>query len=923
MGTTAAGLHVLIPPDVDAGSRAIAVVRAYERLGYVRASEGGEGKKRVVLEGGAGGAFVSAYDSDNDRLDSGELKELAVILSEELHTVAIVTGVYDSDAFLFLLYHDGKQVDAAIGGDLWTADGLRILAPKARPAKWRAMFAARGAPAVPIEAWRRRLTFGSKDAVFAESVLGEWCRAAGLDPARASTVLHDFDDAERAGSQTLFFAKGAGAPPKRPARSDAQVAAFFRSDDDQPYLQFFPGAWPVGAHDVQRASWGVATSGPGFRGLRVRLDFDEASQARLAAVAVLAWPFFNGQVTSFRTAAVQTWRDLDQTIRGAAGVTKEAADFEVPATEPQSRKQFLLMLQLSLNVAVGREATVRPVLEALDGAFPPVALPPLRVRAIEPAWIPAEGRCPPDVALLLNEPAVASHVAILPRSAQPERTRIAALFEAWLASLELPAGTVATVHTEKHMTPGGNTTKAAWSTPVEGLLADKRWSRSFDAKHDYRKVAIELAGPGAPFPFAGAAMFVSWRMGGLRKAATPPELAQAGEPLSAAIWFVNEPPVYGESGTSRVAQEALFASWVEGTDILQAWVAEAAWFPDADGRTLYERAIPNITYRGPQLGSLTSAPDWPARRLRFASRRVWLGASLAARLDLEALEPVAAVRREGASVEIALRDGKAPADLERALAPVLPSHADVVVILEQAASRAKAATDDPHARSTYATALDTLATALTDIAGRETGTEKLEKAVALFDEALALSGGAAWPQGFAAFQKGRTAALMRLGERTNAAGPFEEAVAGQRAAVDVLGQELEGATPGHRQAWTGARAALGVALAALGEREPSNDSLEEAAALFESAILEYSHPDDTSLTGLGIGDETNKLTRAALAARAGSARLSIAVRSGDRAGAESALANLRAAIAILRASPNGKAFGDYEAWEERAARTAR
>jgi tetratricopeptide (TPR) repeat protein len=910
MGTTAAALHLLIPPGAEEGSCAAAVLRAYERLGYVRTTKAGENGKRVTIESGAPGAFLSAYDSDNGLLDSGELKELAVILSAELHAAAIVTGVYDSDAFLFIVYHDGKQVDAALGGELWTADGLRILTPKARSAKWRALFAGRGAPAIAANA----------DAVFAESILGEWCSAAGLDPARATTTVRDVDDEARPGCATLFFAKGAGAPPRRLDRGDRQVAAFFRSDDDHPYLQFFPAAWPVGARGAQRASWGIATSGPGFRGVRVRLDFDDASAASIDAVTVLAWPFFNGQVTSFRAAATHVWRDLGETIRGAAGITKEAADFEVPPTEPQSRNQFLLMLQVSLSVAEGREATVRPVIEALDGAFSPVALPPLRVHAIEPAWIPIEGRCSPDVALLLNEPAVASHVAILPHAAQPERARVQTLIETWLASLASTADAVATVRTEKHLTPAGNSTKGTWSAPAATVRADKRWKRSFDARHDYRSVAIEVARAGEAFPFAGASMAVPWRTPSRRKAPPTPDDSNANEALTVACWFVNEPSVYVACGTTRDAQEALFAAWIDKTDLLQAWIAEAAWFPDSEERTLYERAIPNIRYRGPQLASLTSAPDWPGRRLRFLARRGWLGPALAASLDLETLDAVATVRRADGHVEFALRDGRTLGDLERVLAPVLPSHDDIIAVLETNVSRAKEAARDPRARATYATALDTLATALADIAGHETGTERLERAIALFDEAIALSGGAAWPQGFASFQKGRTAALLRMGERTNALAPFEAAVAGQRAAVDVLGESLASVAPGKRQVWASARAALGVALAALGERLPLNDALEEAATLFESTIFEYTEPDDASLSGAGISDESNKLTRAMLAARAASVRLTIAVRNEDRTGAKIALAKVSAAIAILRASPNGKAFGDYDAWEARARR---
>ena len=45
---------------------------------------------------------MSVRDSDNALIDSGQLKELAVVLSIRLKSVAVLTSVYESDRFEFI-----------------------------------------------------------------------------------------------------------------------------------------------------------------------------------------------------------------------------------------------------------------------------------------------------------------------------------------------------------------------------------------------------------------------------------------------------------------------------------------------------------------------------------------------------------------------------------------------------------------------------------------------------------------------------------------------------------------------------------------------------------------------------------------------------------------------------------------------------
>ena len=89
-----------------------AISRSYGKLGYERVKKApAEGGKHVVLLARAGQSYVSVYDSDNAKLDSGELKDLALAASKALKTAAVFTSLYDSDTYEFIVFANGRQVD--------------------------------------------------------------------------------------------------------------------------------------------------------------------------------------------------------------------------------------------------------------------------------------------------------------------------------------------------------------------------------------------------------------------------------------------------------------------------------------------------------------------------------------------------------------------------------------------------------------------------------------------------------------------------------------------------------------------------------------------------------------------------------------------------------------------------------------------
>jgi len=166
MGTTATSLHVLSAVVLPGSRLPVDIEKAYRKLGYARPKQAGEGAtKRVILAPDASGDWLSIYDSQNDRTDTGELKQLAVEITRKLGTVALLTSVYDSDSFEFVMFHMGRQVDAAVSEPESHTGGLRMLKGTRRAWAWYSMFIGRDLPRAVqagrqgklLEGWEERL----------------------------------------------------------------------------------------------------------------------------------------------------------------------------------------------------------------------------------------------------------------------------------------------------------------------------------------------------------------------------------------------------------------------------------------------------------------------------------------------------------------------------------------------------------------------------------------------------------------------------------------------------------------------------------------------------------------------------------------------------------------------------------------------
>src|SRR5271154_254868 len=139
MGNTCASIHIAWRGAAEDASKAIS--RSYGKLGYKPVKKApAEGGKHAVMLARDGQSYVSVYDSDNAKLDSGELKDLALAASKALKTAAIFTSLYDSDTYEFVVFANGRQVDLLMT-DAESYNGpMKRLSDKLRATKWSSLF---------------------------------------------------------------------------------------------------------------------------------------------------------------------------------------------------------------------------------------------------------------------------------------------------------------------------------------------------------------------------------------------------------------------------------------------------------------------------------------------------------------------------------------------------------------------------------------------------------------------------------------------------------------------------------------------------------------------------------------------------------------------------------------------------------------
>jgi hypothetical protein len=686
MGVTAASLHILVPPLGISGDPRAAVERAYARLGW-GAPVRGKPPQRSCLLAADSGQFVSVYDSACAELDDGTLKQLAVLISKSLATTAIVTTVLHGDDFEFILFRAGKQVDAAVGGPDGPNGGLKSVRGRRQAALWHDAFGG---------AHFREITGGAGKLVdrlalfvarageaatlaspLAEDRLGAWCALSGLSVQAALARGTDRIEDGRVVARLDLAAR------RLPRASPAFVAplarefAFLPSTEGFPYHGFYPAAWPI-LPDAQRSvTWPVTCRNGGLQGFRVSLHMDRTGGFLVRKLSVAAYSFYNGQIMSPTPLASFGQTMPDDIAQAAADIAIDAENFNLREPAPGSRSHYILLIRADLQSPDAGEVMMTPSFRA-DGAAAALILPTLRLAVTRATWVPIvadaldETPARQEALLRLNVPSLHTAVAILPDTGDDVRSAIRFLLEQSFAPATR-ADLTATVHTEKHMTPGFSVPKATQTVPVQTLLQGALWQRLFETVGQYQTVRIGIGLPGAPLPLAGFLVQTSLRDA---QDEDPSATRFGGPTIAVATWAVAEQSALSMLGLDQHAMLNSFTAWLRGAAPLQAWAADCAWIPDFDHYdnyelTPYETVSQVDWFRRALKGTLTDRA-WLRKRLRFVAPLLWLGWELAELVDTAAISSFAHVVSIDDGVEIALRDAEDLNRLEMALSGVLP-----------------------------------------------------------------------------------------------------------------------------------------------------------------------------------------------------------------------------------------------------------
>lgn len=403
MGTTCASFHALWRGSVHDAAKAIS--RAYTKLGYERVKKPPpEGGKQVILLARTGERYVSVFDSSNADLDSGELKDAALAASKLLKTGAVVTSLYDSDSYEFVVFSSGRQVDLLMTDPDSYNGPLKRLAAKSRVTQWNRIFGS----AATAEQIERAAAPGT---AFADDAVTGLCGLIGLPGDRAQRHFSDFAEEEEGDAAlALHFRKKEMAAPI----PDGQIAlrSYFDPHNSRKLL-VYPAAWPMPVGREGILTWLLLSEGAGFRGGTAAIEVSGPEGLAFSTGIVNGAKFHNGQIVGgyelpagTSAEAAQAYLDskrfvptpVDGAPPGAQHYRAEYPNLYVPPITPASTTQIIVVLQLHIAASRPGEWDVRVTLHAgSDGEYS-CELPRARVAATEQGWLPVVSGLNPKTA---------------------------------------------------------------------------------------------------------------------------------------------------------------------------------------------------------------------------------------------------------------------------------------------------------------------------------------------------------------------------------------------------------------------------------------------------------------------------------------------------------------------------------------------
>ncbi len=517
MGNTCSSVHIAWRGTVDDAARAIS--RSYGKLGYERVKNApAEGGKHVVLLARAGQPYISVYDSDNAKLDSGELKDLALAASKAMRTAAVVTSLYDSDTYEFVVFTNGRQVDLLMS-DAESYDGpLKRLTGKSRAVKWSNWFGR----ALSTEQIKQAAT---RQTGFADGIIGGLGGLIGLG-GQPQMNYEDFLDGGEEISAQFYFKKKPAAVSEAPT-GEIRLANGYDPDDTRMLL-VYPASWPVPVGKATNVRWMILSQGAGFDGGTATIRISGAGGPVLSKGAMRGFKFHNGQIAGdletrptdqdhvkdYYAFAVVASKEPAQNgaprTAGGSGVpvpyggagfaslcamaqatsdsqlyTAEVRRLGIPPMTPKRTTEILILFVLyDLHFQTAGEWEINVSLKLGTDPEYSYDLPPVRIAALEQGWLPVVSGLNPKTSYdrsnlsadprteqdnlreladkqsrimddrRLIHPAITSSVAILKDGGQATLDACKQWLETWLRAVAEQGQGEIRIHTEKKLPPG-------------------------------------------------------------------------------------------------------------------------------------------------------------------------------------------------------------------------------------------------------------------------------------------------------------------------------------------------------------------------------------------------------------------------------------------------------------------------------------
>jgi hypothetical protein len=687
-----------------------------------------EGGKHVVLLARAGQPYISVYDSDNAKLDSGELKELALAASKAMKTAAVFTSLYDSDTYEFVVFANGRQIDLLMN-DAESYNGpMKRLTDKARATKWSSLFG-RTLSADQIKQAVTRQT------AFADDIVAGLGQLIGLRGGQPQMNYEDFLNGGEEITAQLYFKKKPQSLSAIPA-GEILLGDYFDPDNCR-MRAVYPASWPIPIGGKRLATWLMLNQGTGFHGGTAAISLSGPGTLILPRAIISGHKFHNGQIVGALEPVARNLTQEDvaklvdamrfkvtpvQPSGGHSGVYNgEFPHLIAPAMTPERTTQILLVLQIDLEPQTEGEWELRVSIQPGSQTEYRHDLPPLRVAAVEQTWLPVVSGLNTKTTYdksnlsathlhelnykqsvvpglrLLDHPAVTSSVAILQDEGQSMLDACKSWIEAWLHPLSQQKEGQIGIHAEKRMSASFHVGKTKKKLPVPGFLGDKLWGKLFDSASDYQSVLVSFIPEGAECAIAGIGLQHSLEERG--KTSQGHVDKQTAETLSAMRgrafdllapgdtwhvfqWVINDADCYRYLRTSAGDMARGLDSFAAARLPLQAWTSQSTWIPvfdRADGYecTVYEEYsllnwFRGIFTHGYALNPGKMSVQWCSNVLRMLAPNMWLCRNLIDQVDRTALEAVAQVSETNGVCKVGLRPGCSLEELELALLPILP-----------------------------------------------------------------------------------------------------------------------------------------------------------------------------------------------------------------------------------------------------------